>query len=87
MSNTERAQQQRRESAKRWRESHPEEQKAHSRKYYLKNREKRLVQMREYQRRIREKAKQYDKIASAEDQPVRDCAGIVSGSVDQEAKQ
>ena len=87
MSNTEKAKQQRRESAKRWRLAHPEEQREHCRKYYLRNREKRLVQMREYQKRIREKAKQYDKIAGAEDQPVRDCAGIVSGSVDQEAKQ
>lgn len=71
MSNTERAKQQRRESAKRWRLAHPEEQREHCRKYYLRHREKRLVQMREYQKRIREKAKQYDQITSAEDQEAK----------------
>jgi len=65
---TEKQKQASRESAKRWRLAHPEEQKAHSRKSYLKHREKRLVQMREYQRNLREKAKAFDQLSGGQDQ-------------------
>lgn len=65
---TEKQKQASRESAKRWRLAHPEEQKAHNRKYYLKNREKRLAQMQEYHRRIMEKAKAFDQLSEEQEQ-------------------
>lgn len=65
---TEKRKQQNRESAKRWRLAHPEEQKAYNKKYYLMNREKRIAYMREYHRAMMEKAKAYDQMVGGQDQ-------------------
>lgn len=54
-----------RERVKEWKKKNPEKVSAQQRKYYLKHIDGLRVYHRNYQRKIREKARKYDEISSS----------------------
>ena len=61
MKNEERAAKNR-ENVRKWKAANPDKVREQAHRYYLRHREKRLVYMRTYAQRTREKARKYDEM-------------------------